>query len=86
MSNSVRISEKLINESKLYSKIENRSMSGQIEYWAKIGKLAEENPDLTFNLIKEILIGVCILFTFSQWDPKAFGLNVGVVFIFLHKI
>lgn len=57
MSNSVRISEKLINESKLYSKIENRSMSGQIEYWAKIGKLAEENPDLTFNLIKEILIG-----------------------------
>ena len=57
MSNSVRISEKLINEAKLYSKVEHRSVTGQIEYWAKIGKLSEENSDLTFSLIKEILIG-----------------------------
>jgi hypothetical protein len=32
-------------------------VTGQIEYWAKIGKLSEENLDLTFSLIKEILIG-----------------------------
>lgn len=57
MGNAVRISEKLINEAKLHSKIENRSVTGQIEYWAKIGKFSEENPDLTFTLIKEILIG-----------------------------
>lgn len=58
MSNAVRISEELLKEAKLISKIENRSITGQIEYWAKIGKIAEENPDLTYSLIKEILIGV----------------------------
>jgi len=26
--------------------------------WAKIGRCVEENPDLTYNLIKEILIGL----------------------------
>jgi len=34
------------------------TVTGQIEYWAMIGKCAEENPDLTYSLIKEILIGL----------------------------
>ncbi len=58
MSNAVRISEELLGKAKLISKLENRSITGQIEYWAKIGKIAEENPDLTYSLIKEILVGV----------------------------
>ncbi|KQC15073.1 MAG: hypothetical protein APR63_12800 [Desulfuromonas sp. SDB] len=58
MGNAVRISEELLNEAKLVSKIEKRSITGQIEYWAKIGKIAEENPDLTYSLIKEILLGI----------------------------
>jgi hypothetical protein len=33
-------------------------VTGQIEYWAKIGKIAEQNPTMSFELIKEILIGV----------------------------
>jgi hypothetical protein len=58
MSTTVRISEKLIEEAKKFSRIDRRSLTGQIEYWAQIGKCAEENPDLTFSLIKDILIGV----------------------------
>lgn len=58
MSTAVRISEKLVSEAKKYSKIENRSLTGQIEYWSKIGKYAEENPDLSFKLIKELIIGL----------------------------
>ena len=54
----VRISDKLIKDAKVKSKVDNRSLTGQIEYWAKIGKIAEENPDLPYILIKEILIGV----------------------------
>lgn len=54
----VRISDKLIEDAKIKSKVDNRSLTGQIEYWAKIGKIAEENPDLSYILIKEILIGV----------------------------
>jgi len=32
-------------------------MVGQIEYWAFIGKTAEENPDLSFSVINDILLG-----------------------------
>jgi len=58
MSTAIRISDQLVKKARVISTVENRSITGQIEYWAKIGKCAEENPDLTFNLIKEILIGV----------------------------
>nr|NQU92488.1 hypothetical protein [Bacteroidota bacterium] len=58
MSTAIRISEKLIYEARLISKVKKRSLTGQIEYWAQIGKIAEENPDLPYHLIKEILIGL----------------------------
>ena len=58
MGSAIRISSKLLDEAKVFSKVENRSIPRQIEHWAKIGKIAEENPDLTFNLIKDILIGL----------------------------
>ncbi|MCJ7483726.1 MAG: ParD-like family protein [Thermodesulfovibrionales bacterium] len=58
MATAVRISEKLVNEAKKFSRVDHRSVTGQIEHWAKIGKCAEDNPDLTYSLIKEILIGL----------------------------
>ena len=58
MSKAVRISDELIRSARLYSNVENRSVTGQIEYWAKIGRCVEENPDMTYSLIKEILIGL----------------------------
>jgi len=58
MSIAVRISDELMKEAKTLSKVENRSVTGQIEYWAKIGKIAEQNPTLSYELIKEILIGI----------------------------
>ena len=61
MPTAVRISDNLLNEARKYSQVDNRSLAGQIEHWAKIGKCVEENPDLTYDLIKEILIGVAEL-------------------------
>ncbi len=58
MATGVRISDELVNEAKKYSRIDHRSITSQIEHWAKIGKCVEENPDLTYTLIKEILIGI----------------------------
>jgi len=58
MATAVKISDKLLKDAKRNSKVENRSVAGQIEYWAKIGKLATENKDLTFDLIYEILLGL----------------------------
>lgn len=52
----VKLSEHIISEAKIISKALNRSVAGQIEHWAKIGRLAEENPDLTYEFIKNLLI------------------------------
>lgn len=58
MPSAVRISDDLLNLARKVSKAENRSLTGQIEYWAKIGRLAEENPELSYQLIREVLLGI----------------------------
>ena len=57
MTTAVRVSDKLMKEARLVSAVDNRSVTGQIEHWAKIGKCAEETPELTYSLIKDILVG-----------------------------
>jgi len=56
MSTVIRISSDLAQEAKTRSSVEKRSMTSQVEYWARIGKVAEDNPELPFSFIKEILI------------------------------
>lgn len=58
MATAVRISEKLVNDAKKYSRIDHRSLTGQIEHWARLGKCAEENPDLMYSLIKQVVLNV----------------------------
>ena len=56
MSSAVKLSDTIISDARVVSKALNRSITGQIEHWARIGKIAEENPDLTYDLIKNLLI------------------------------
>ena len=58
MSRAIRVSDNLVREARLLSAVDNRSVTGQIEHWAKVGKCSEENPDLTYGLIKDILVGL----------------------------
>ena len=58
MSTAVRISEDLVKKARSRSRALNRSVAGQIEYWAKIGEIAEDNPDIPFSFIQDILIGL----------------------------
>ena len=57
MSTAIKISSEIAQEARLTAKVTRRSMAGQIEYWAFIGKVAEENPDLSFLIIKDVLLG-----------------------------
>lgn len=58
MTTAIRVSDGLIKSAKKYSSIDKRSIPNQIEHWAIIGRIAEENPDLSYESIKEILIGL----------------------------
>ena len=53
---SVKIEDGFYSVAKLHAHAEHRAISSQISYWAKIGKLALENPDLPISFIKDTLI------------------------------
>jgi hypothetical protein len=56
MAESVRLSDGLVKNAKVIGSVMHRSGAGQIEYWANIGRIAEENPDLPYSYIKESLL------------------------------
>ncbi|MHA1540792.1 MAG: TA system antitoxin ParD family protein [Alphaproteobacteria bacterium] len=56
MSRAVKLSEMLLTNAGKYANIFSRSIPKQIEHWAKIGKIAEDNPNLSYEFIKEALI------------------------------
>ena len=56
MSVNVKLSQSLVNQAKHYAAIQHRSVPKQIEYWSQLGKIAEENPDLPFSVIRDILV------------------------------
>ena len=58
MLTTVRVPEHLVREAGIFAQADRRSVTEQIEYWIRIGKCARENPDLTYDLIREILVGI----------------------------
>ena len=57
MATAVKVSDDLFEKAKIKSKVFKRSIAGQIEYWAKIGQMIEENPELPLPFIQDILVG-----------------------------
>ena len=53
---SIRIDGDLYLAAKRSAKGECRSIPGQIEFWAKVGRAALDNPDLPIDFVKDILI------------------------------
>ena len=58
MSLAIKLSDELVKDAKNHAQINQRSTPKQIEYWARMGKLADENPDLTLAFIKDIMISM----------------------------
>lgn len=54
----VRIEDDLYISARDQAKAEHRTIAGQIEFWAKIGRAAIDNPDLPIDFITESLISM----------------------------
>lgn len=52
----IRINEELYAEAKKTAKGQCRSIPHQIEFWARVGKCALDNPDIPIDFIKDILV------------------------------
>ena len=66
MSMPVRIDDELYEQAKADAASEHRSIAGQIEFWAKVGRAALDNPDLPASFIAESLIAMAC---WSQQSP-----------------
>ena len=51
----VRIDKETYEQAKAEAAIEHRTIAGQIEYWAKVGRAAIDNPDLPIYFIIDSL-------------------------------
>lgn len=56
MSMPVRIDDTLYEMARAQAHAERRTIAGQIEFWAMIGKASLDNPDLPVDLVRELLI------------------------------
>jgi len=55
---SIRIDKALYDQAKADAASEHRTISGQIEFWAALGRAALDNPDLPVSFIAESLAGM----------------------------
>ena len=54
----VRIEDDLYASARDQAKAEHRTIAGQIEFWAKVGRAALDNPDLPVDFISESLMSL----------------------------
>jgi hypothetical protein len=55
---SVRINEDLVSAARTNAKGELCNVQGQVEFWAKVGRAALDNPDLPACFVAESLISM----------------------------
>jgi hypothetical protein len=55
MAKTVKLSDSLVEAATRTAEIEHRSIPKQIEFYYRVGAIAEANPDLSFKLIREIM-------------------------------
>lgn len=53
---SIRLDQDLIDKATIMARALNRTPPKQIEHWAKIGKMMEDNPDLPYEFVKQAII------------------------------
>ncbi len=51
----IRLPDRLVEQARRAARTERRSVPEQVAHWALIGRLAEDNPDLPYSVIRDIL-------------------------------
>lgn len=53
---SIRLDQTLVEKATIMAKAFSRTTPKQIEHWAKIGEMMEDNPDLPYEFVKQAII------------------------------
>lgn len=52
----VRIDDVLYDQARAQARAERRTIAGQIEFWALVGRTALDNPDLPVEFVRDLLV------------------------------
>ncbi len=52
----VRIDDDLYNQARAHALANRRTIAGQIEFWAIVGRTALDNPDLPIDFVHDLII------------------------------
>ncbi len=52
----IRVSRALYEDVQKTAQAEQRTIAGQLEYWARIGRASLDNPDLPVEFIRSLLV------------------------------
>lgn len=63
---SIRLDASLVEKATIMAKALNRTTPKQIEHWARIGEIMEDNPDLPYEFVKQVLVSQ------AEKDAKTF--------------
>ncbi len=58
MSIALKLSDELVELARPHAAAKHRSIPKQIEHWARLGKVIEDNPDLPLQFIKDTLLSI----------------------------
>jgi hypothetical protein len=58
MATAIKLSDLLVEDAKPYAQAMHRSVPKQIEYWARLGKVAEENPGLPISMLQDMVVSI----------------------------
>lgn len=58
ISTSIQINQELYEQAKQVALLEHRSIEAQIEFWARVGRAAMDNPDLPISFVAASLISM----------------------------
>ncbi|WP_019673575.1 TA system antitoxin ParD family protein [Psychrobacter lutiphocae] len=53
---SIRLNTALVDKAQVFAKAQHRTPPKQIEHWATIGQIMEDNPDLSYEFVRQLLI------------------------------
>jgi hypothetical protein len=69
---SIRLDEELVEKATIMGKALNRTTPKQIEHWAKIGEIMEDNPDLPYEFVRQAIISQAEKEA-GKLEPYSFG-------------
>jgi hypothetical protein len=52
----VRIDDTLYDQARAQAQAERRTIAGQIEFWAIVGRTALDNPDLPIDFVRDLIV------------------------------